>query len=158
MKRLVGFVVLPLIALVLVLFGAYFWGSSCLAVEKGVDNGKFGLEKIGDGWFVTAESGFGQTPEYLNLFAGLLGKRVSRDPTGRERFKLSGDCGGSLRVAEWAKAKGIGPDGKKWPRGVVLPKPQSGQGLGGFQWSFAIGGLLIVVMVWLHRRRLVFAR
>lgn len=158
MKRLLVGLVLPIIALAIVALGALWWGSACSAVELGVDSGKFRIEKIGDGWFINADPGFGMTPEYLNLFAGLLGKRVSRDPMGRERFKLSGDCGGSLRVAEWAKAKGIGPDGMRWPHGVVLPKPQSGQSLGGFVWSFTIGGALLfaTIMVILHRRRSAF--
>ncbi len=148
-KLLVGFV-LPLIALAIVALGAIsWWGSGCQVVEKAVDDGKLQLRN----GFVWGPPGFSQTSEYLGYFAGLLGKRISSSPDGWEKFKLTGSCGGNTRVAEWAKTKGIRPDGHKWPRGVVLPKPQQ-SGTSGFVWSFTIGGFLIVaVMVMLHRRR-----
>ncbi|MBI3955576.1 hypothetical protein HY338_03960 [Candidatus Gottesmanbacteria bacterium] len=153
MKRLVGFLVLPLIALAFVFLGALWWGSSCSAIEQGVDDRTLQLRFDGNSWFVFGPPGFSQTAEYLGHLAGLLGKRISSTPDGWEKFKLSGDCGGSIRLAQWAKTKGIELDGKKWPRGVVLSKPPQ-SGTSGFAWSITIGGLLIaVIMVWLHRRQ-----
>lgn len=146
--------VLPLLSMLLIVaiaFCAYapFW-SICSEVEQKVDKGEFQARQQGDGWFVFAPSGFSKTGEYLSHFAGMLAKRNTLSPDGWEKYKLASVCGGSLTVAGWAKIKRIGSDGQKLPR---LANP--GQGLGGFAWSFTIGGaiLLAAIMVMLHLRR-----
>lgn len=159
MRKLFGLVV-PLIAALIFLGGAFWWGSSCSAVEKKVDDGTFQVRRSGGGWFVTAEEGYSKTAEYLGRFAGILAKRKLNDVFGREAFKLAGSCGGSSTVGYWASKKGLGPDGKKLPR-VTWPVPGDRGRLpgdrGGPVFEF-VGGLLIVIgggitMVWLHRRR-----
>ena len=167
MKRVVWLVIACLVAVIS--FFAFPDWSTCSDIERKVDSGQFQIRSTGQGWYIFTPPGFAQTVEYLNHFAGRLGRRISKAPDGWERYKLSKSCGGSTKVAHWASAKGIGPDGSRLPRVVVYPSwpvPGDRGRLPGDHggpldhWKFAIGGLLIVaaIMVRLHRRRLVFAK